>query len=347
MIDKPAVERLPGGYEARVGIKIAQPDRRLRRGIGQGTECCGVDIAVRRVHQHDVKRLEKRGVDRPRVGVVQQICDKRREHGVIDAHGRQDIGGEPGAGGIAHRRAADNLGLVPEGLKSTADLIHDCAAGLVVAAGHKLCLDKPLFPVEPGLLVGKLPDKRFQRLGTAARRHPVKPCGHQRICIRCRAGRRHRTVRDNIMRERRKRRRRAEHPVIVQQQGGAACRSVPPDGGVEAGVCLNSDIGDAEDRGTAFLQAGAGAGQAAVRGCRAGVARALLRDVEGNTLAGRCCCGARSSCAAAVTFSRSGCISSCFRDRGRLCRLACGRHFKHRELGHRLDRIINRCDRTG
>ena len=216
MVDNPAVQRPPGGDKARIGIEITQPDRRLDRTVGQGVQRGDIDIAMRRIQQHNVKRLEKRGVDRPRVGVIQQICDKRREQRVIDTHGRQNVGSKLGAGGIAHSRAAYHLRLVPEGLEGAADLIHHRAARFLVTTGHQLRLDKPLFPVKPGLFIGKLSDKRFQHLRAATRCHPVEPRGHQRISIVRRAYRRHGPMRNNVVRKGRKGRRGAEHPVIVQ-----------------------------------------------------------------------------------------------------------------------------------
>ena len=342
MIDNPAVQRPPGRDKPRIGIEITQSDRCLGGAGGQGVQRGNIDIAMRRIQQHNMKRLEKRGIDRPRVGIIQQFCDKRREQRIIDTHGRQNIGSKLGVGSIAHGRAADHFRLVPERLEGAADLIHHCATGFLVTTSHQLRLDKPLFPVKPWLFIGKLSDKRFQHLRATARCHPVEPRSHQRIGIVRRAYRRHSPMRNNVMRKGRKGRRGAKHLVIVQQQGSAVGRCIPPDGGGEAGCRVNSDIGDAEDRGAAFLQARARAGQWAVRRCRACIACALLRDGKGGTLASGGCRGARSSCAAAGIFSCGGCISSCFCKCGRLCRLACGRHFEYRKLGYRIDRIIDR-----
>ena len=201
VIDKASIKRFPGGNKPRVGIEVAQPDRRLHRRIGKGIEAGGVDIGMRGIHQHDVKRLEERRVDRPRVGVVQQLCDQRGKDGVIDPHRGQDVGGKLRAGGIAHGGAADDFGLVPERLKGTADLIHHRAARLVVATGHQLGLDKPLLPFKPRRLVGKLADQCLQRLRPAARRHPVQSGGDQRIGVIRRAGGRNRALRDHVMRQ--------------------------------------------------------------------------------------------------------------------------------------------------
>ena len=134
MRNEPAIECPPCGDKPGFGIEIAQPDSGLHGPFGQCCQPVGIDIGVRRIHQHDVKWLQKRRIELAGVGAVQQGGHQRRERRVIDAHGPEDVGRKPRTGSITHGSAADHLRLVPERLESATDLIHHRAAGLVVAA---------------------------------------------------------------------------------------------------------------------------------------------------------------------------------------------------------------------
>ena len=167
MRDQPTVKGPPCGNKPGLRIEIAQPDSGLHRPFGKGRQPIGINGGMRRIHQHDMKRLQKRRIEVARRGATQQRGYQRRECGIINAHRLQDIGGKLCAGNIASGSVADHLRLVPEGVKGAADLIHHIATGLVIAARHQLRLDKPLFPFQPGRIIRKLIDKIFQRLGPA------------------------------------------------------------------------------------------------------------------------------------------------------------------------------------
>ena len=164
MVDKTTIKGPPGRYKPCIGIQIAKADSRLDRAVRQRSQPINTNRRMRGIHQHDMKRLEKRWVDRPGIGVGQKLRHQRREHRIINAHGGQDISGELRPGNIAGSGAADDLGLVPERLEGTAHLIHHGAAGILVAPRHQLRLDKPLLPAKPWRVIGKLVDDILKRL---------------------------------------------------------------------------------------------------------------------------------------------------------------------------------------
>ncbi len=157
MVDQPMTERPPGRHETRIRVKITKPDRCLGRAGGKRIKACNVDIMMRSLHQNDVKLVDKRRVNGPGIGAVQKLAYKVDKHRVIDTCRHQNVGGKLRAGNVTLvDGGADHLCLVPERLKGAASLIHDSAAGIGVAARHQLRFDKPLFPVKPRRLIGKL-----------------------------------------------------------------------------------------------------------------------------------------------------------------------------------------------
>ena len=250
MRNQPTIQRPPCRDKPRLGIEITQPDSSLDRSVGKRRQPVSIDRGVRRVHQHDMQRLQQCRVELTRIGAGEQRRHKRRKRSIINAHGLQDIGGKLRAGGIAHGSAADDLRLVPERLERAAHLIHHGTAGFVIAARHQLCFDQPLFPFQPGFLIGKLADQILQRLGPAGGGKPGKSGRDQRIGVCAGTNRRHRTMRDDTLCQRRQRRRCADRRLAVQKQNGPINRSAAPDGCCQAGGIitgrLKPDIGNPE-----------------------------------------------------------------------------------------------------
>ena len=180
MIDQSVTEGPPGRHKTRIRIEIAKSNRRLDRTFGKRIKPGDIDIMMRGLHQHDVKLVDKRRIDRAGIGTVQKLADEAGKGRVINAHRKQDVSGELRAGDIALvDRGADHLRLVPERLEGAANLIHDIAAGVGVAARHQLCFNKPLFPCKPRRLIGKLVDHHRQIFRPAGGSKPVKPPGHE------------------------------------------------------------------------------------------------------------------------------------------------------------------------
>ena len=180
MFDQPVTECPPGRHQARIRIKIAKPDRRLGRTHRKRIKARNIDVMMRGLHENDVELVDKRRVNGPGISIVQKLANKAGKHRIINPHRQKDVGGKLRTGNVTLvDGGADHLGLVPERLEGAAGLIHDVAAGIGVTSRHQLCLDKPLFPVKPRRLIGKLVNHLRQILRTPGGGKPVKTPGHQ------------------------------------------------------------------------------------------------------------------------------------------------------------------------
>ena len=169
MVNETVRQRSPCRHQTRFRIEIPQFHGGLNRSARKSRQTVDINVVVSRIHEHNVKRFDQSRINRPGLTIAKELTDKTGEDRIIDPGRKQDVSRETCARNIALGGGANDLCLVPERLESTPNLIHDVAAGIVVATHHELGRDKPLFPFEPRRVIRQLIDHDRQFVGTAGR----------------------------------------------------------------------------------------------------------------------------------------------------------------------------------